>query len=126
MSTLRIIPDAGRTAYEPGEPITGRIEWSLDASTSGGWLELRLLWHTEGKGTRDGNVVETLRINAPAATGEQDFAFTLPGGPYSFAGRLISLLWGLELVSSHKGEAERVELTVAPGGKAVQLGTVEK
>ena len=124
MSTYRIQIDGGRTAFEPGQKISGRFEWSFDLPRDEAWVELRLLWHTEGKGTRDGSVVHTQRIDG-VQRGERAFEITAPAGPCSLAGTLISVLWGLELVAD-TDQGERIDLVIAPGGKAVELRALPK
>ena len=46
---------------------------------------------------------------------------TLPEGPWSFNGLLVHLVWGLELVAEPGEHVARVDLTVAPGGREIQL-----
>ncbi len=65
--------------------------------------------------------MEELRFDAPGTDGERAFSFTLPLGPYSFSGSLITLAWALELVALPSGETERVELVVAPVPAEVRL-----
>jgi hypothetical protein len=48
----------------------------------------------------------------------------LPETPYSFSGRLISLLWALELVAPPSKTVGRQELVVAPGGQEVRLDSL--
>ena len=50
---------------------------------------------------------------------------TLPAGPYSFSGRLISLIWALELVAEPGNHVARVEITLGPDGQEVVLATGE-
>lgn len=122
MSTLRIEVDGGKQV-RPGHVLTGRFAWQLDQAAPG--LELRLIWHTEGKGTRDGQVIDTLRLETPPLSGEREFSFTLPAGPYSCSGRLISIVWALELVDDDDEASERVELTLGPEGNEIQLGAAD-
>ena len=126
MSTLHIELDGGAAAAAvlPGRAVTGHIAWQLDEDRQ--WLELRLLWHTEGKGTRDGELVQTHRITSPATSGREPFSFTLPTGPYSFSGSLISVVWALELVGDDEQHAQRLELTLSPHGREIELREVEK
>ena len=87
-------------------------------------LELSLLWYTSGKGTRDAGVVQTKRIDNPGALGSDVFSFTLPGGPYSFSGKLISLIWALELTCTPGHETVRKEIVVSPTGREILLTSV--
>jgi hypothetical protein len=119
MSELRIETIDSRRTYRPGETISGKLTWRLDENPRS--LELRLFWYTEGKGDRDAATVQTHRIESPARTGADSFALDGPLGPYSFSGKLISLLWALELVVEPGGEATRLDLTIGPAGREVDL-----
>ena len=121
MDKMSIYFRGDKTAFVPGETMHGAIQWSLDTSPRA--LELSLFWYTAGKGTRDVGVVETLTIDRPGSCGSKDFAFTLPVGPYSFSGKLISLIWALELTCSEGDEMARQEITVSPTGQEIVLGS---
>lgn len=110
--TMRIEITNDRQWHLPGEEVSGRVVWSLDTPPEA--VEMRLFWHTSGKGTQDVEIVWDLRIDDPATSGERSFSFALPLGPYSFSGSLITLEWALEFVALPSGETERVRLIVAP------------
>ena len=116
---LEIALDGGRDAFRPSETVCGRVSWVLDTPPEA--VELRLFWYTEGRGDRDAGIARTLRIEAPGAHGSQDFELELPSGPYSFSGRLISLVWALELVALPAEGATRREILVGPTGVEVSL-----
>jgi hypothetical protein len=122
MNRLDIILDEEKTVYAPGEAVYGRMEWSLDQTPR--YLELSLFWYTTGKGTRDVGVIDTRRLDSPGALGRKDFSFTLPDGPYSFSGKLISLIWALELTCSPGSDISRREITVSPTGREILLGSL--
>ncbi len=109
-------------AFEPGAEVSGSISWKVEAPIQA--IELRLFWFTRGKGTEDAAVIDKMRLDQPSAAGTEKFRFKLPDAPYSFSGKLISLIWGLELVAQPSREVARVELTVAPGAREVRLDTV--
>ncbi len=119
MNTLQIQIANDRTAFEPGERIDGAISWTLDQEPRS--AELRLIWYTRGKGTQDFQVIGVARFPNPAQTARHDFSFALPGAPYSFSGKLISLIWALELIMEPHSLATRTEIIVAPGGREVVL-----
>ena len=119
MSELDIQTTDGKTAYRPGEEIAGQFAWSLDGETKA--IELRLFWYTEGKGTQDVEIVDTKRIENPQRRDETEFTFPSPGSPYSFSGRLVSVVWALELVAEPYGDSTRLELTFSPTGKEIVL-----
>jgi hypothetical protein len=122
MGKLDINLYQGKTTFVPRETVSGRVEWTLDANPR--TLELSLFWYTAGKGTRDVGVVQTMKLDAPGSYGAKDFSFALPDEPYSFSGKLISLIWALELTCSPGSDAVRRELTVAPTGREILLGSI--
>jgi hypothetical protein len=122
MDRLEIELNGGKHAFAPAEPVEGRIEWNLGANPKA--LELSLLWYTSGKGTRDVRVLDTKRIDNPGAWGSDEFQFTLPAGPYSFSGKLISLIWALELTCTPGNETVRQEIVVSPTGREILLASV--
>jgi len=117
--TMRIEIDEDRRWFLPGETISGRTVWDVDEDAEA--VELRLFWHTAGKGTEDVVIVRELRVDAPESRGERRFSFELPLGPYSFSGSLITLAWALELVALPGGELDRIDLVVAPTPVEIRL-----
>lgn len=113
----------GRTAFEPSEEVELRAAWDLARAPDS--IEVRMVWHTSGKGDRDMAVAKTVAIDSPAAIGEQRLAVILPRAPYSFSGKLISLLWGLELVALPVEESTRIEITLGPGASEVLIGAAK-
>lgn len=120
MNEVRIDLD-GDTAREPGDEVSGSVSWFLEVDPTA--VHVRLFWYTEGKGDRDLSVIEEETAEAPAVTGRLPFRFKLPPGPYSFSGKLISLVWALEAVADPMGAASRVELVVGPGGREARIDT---
>jgi hypothetical protein len=51
MNELKILLAENRTQFKPAETLTGVAGWRL--STAPQSAELRLFWHTRGKGTED-------------------------------------------------------------------------
>ena len=111
--------DGGRTAFAPGDAVRGTVEWALEATPDR--VEVRLLWHTEGRGTRDVGVAERLALAAHGAVGSGTFSFRAPRAPWSCSGRLVSIAWAVEAVADPAGDVAREPLVVAPGGREVQL-----
>ncbi|MBP7633626.1 hypothetical protein KBA41_05625 [Candidatus Ozemobacteraceae bacterium] len=109
------------TGLKPGEELRGRAVWNLAAAPQK--LEIRLFWYTRGRGTRDVGVVECQTIARPGITGEEAFTFHLPDGPYSFSGKLISVIWAVELVADEETVGERAEFILAPDRREILLGT---
>ena len=122
---MKISLERAIAEYRPGEPIRGRIEWSPE-ETSIQSLDVRLIWYTRGKGTRDVEVIAQQSLPAATANGQQPFQFTAPRGPFSFSGKLISLVWAIEAIAKPGRDAERIDLEIAPEGKEILLSTLDK
>ena len=121
---LALTVDDGQTAFEPGARLAGVAAWSAPAAPRG--IELRLSWAMNGRGGRDFKIAETIPLPAPAAAERRPFILTLPEGPYSFRGRLVTLVWTLELVASPGEEKAHVDLVVAPGRETIDLRATDR
>lgn len=108
MIALRL--DREPASYRPQEAVTGIVTGGAAG------LEVRLFWYTEGKGTQDLEIVATQRLDAGGR-----FRLDLPAAPYSFSGKLISLIWAVEVAGEASG-APRAELLVSPDGAEILLG----
>jgi hypothetical protein len=117
MSTLRL--EIAGDRFRPGERVAGGAAWDLASPPKA--VEVRLFWRTEGKGTVDVEVVDRVRFDGPAARQAEKFEFNLPPSPYSFSGKLISLLWGVELVVQPDGPSERASFTLSPTGGEILI-----
>jgi hypothetical protein len=112
------------TTFEPGAQLAGTVRWELDDEPES--VELRLVWNTAGKGDRDLHVVDTVVFDRPRRRESREVNLTLPAQPYSFSGKLISLIWALELIAFPSNASWRREITIAPGGEEIQLPAVGK
>src|SRR5882762_9547709 len=119
MTELEITTRLDKTNFLPGEELAGEITWQTDSTP--GRVELRLFWHTQGKGTRDVEVVETMSFDNAGRQDRRSFQFQLPDSPYSFSGKLISVVWALELVLGSTGETERLEIVISPTRSEIAL-----
>ena len=106
-----------RHAFEPGEEIEVGVGWKLRESAKS--IELRVVWNTSGKGTQDVEVAHREVFEFPSAEDRRRATLTLPREPYSFSGRLVSVMWALELVALPSGVSTRQEIVIAPGGQEV-------
>jgi len=116
---LHILLDDNRKTFQPGEAITGQIRWMRDDAPR--HAELRLCWNTRGKGTTDSDVAVSLPLPNLRPRESQSFTLRAPEQPYSFSGKLISLVWALEFVLDDEDSLERIELVIAPGGREIEL-----
>ena len=96
MDTLTLSLTQKPQELVPGQEIDGRVGWQLDDAPKR--ASLRLFWYTEGRGNQDVGIVEEEEFARVRASHDEEFRFTLPGSPYSFSGKLISLRWAIELV----------------------------
>ncbi len=119
MGELRIELEGGRTWARPGSEVSGRVHWEIPEPL--GELEIRLLWYTEGRGSRDVGVVERRVFETSAASGEVAFRLPVPEGPYSFQGRLVTLRWAVEAEALPGGPVAQESLVVAPTPVPVDL-----
>jgi hypothetical protein len=124
MSQLRLGFREDRRNYRPGEELVGAAGWELSKPPTA--VEARLIWFTRGKGTGDVGVVETVRLEQCQAAGARPFRFQLPPQPWSFSGKLISLVWAVELVALPSQESTRLEFVLGPEGKEVVLPTAAR
>ena len=116
-ATLKL--DEDRRHYEPGAKLSGVVSWEL--AHAPGNAEVRLYWQMGGKATREVTVVDRRTLAAPAARDQRAFDFHLPALPHSFAGQLLSLTWGVELVLKPGALTCDQAIVVAPEGKAIAL-----
>jgi len=119
MAELRIATHDNRTTYRPGETISGAAACKLDGPPSS--VEVRLFWRTVGRGAQDVAVVDTVTFEQPEAEEARSFMFLAPAEPVSFSGRLITLVWSLELVVSPGKECARLDLMISPTGHQIIL-----
>lgn len=117
--TLRLGLRENRTAFKPGDEIAGAAIWECDTAPK--LAEVRLCWYTRGKGSEDTETVEKTTFDAPAAGDTRTFSFRAPSAPYSFSGKLISLIWAVELVIEPGNESERVDIVIAPEAREIEL-----
>jgi hypothetical protein len=119
MASLSIqLPD-DREAFAPGEILEGNAAWQLDQPPKK--IFLRLFWFTRGKGTEDIEVISEIVFEHPLTAESRSFKITLPRSPYSFSGKLVSLIWALELVASDNETATIKEIIISPFGYEIDL-----
>lgn len=120
---IEIATQGRRFVFAPGEVLEGSTAWELEAPPRA--VSVALLWYTEGRGDQDVGVVATQDFEAPGQRDRRDFAFTIPRGPLSFSGTLISLAWALEVVAEPEGSepapSQRIEILVSSTGEEIRL-----
>jgi len=118
MNSLRLDLDYDR--YHPGSDALVSVSWDFDDTPEA--LELRLTWNTSGKGTQDLTLIRTETIRPGSARGSSQFTIRLPWGPYSFSGKLISIIWAFELVAFPGPKSVRKEFIMGPHASEVLVG----
>ena len=108
-----------KTEFRPGENLQGTLRRNLSENPES--VEISLFWRTEGKGTQDVGVIETKKFDNPGSLAQKEFSFKIPTEPYSFSGRLISIVWALEACAYPDEQTTRQEITISPTGKEVVL-----
>jgi hypothetical protein len=119
MGPLSINLNENRKSFAPGEMLEGEAAWQLNQAPAK--VYLRLFWFTRGKGTEDIEVISETVFEYPLAAESRPFKMSLPQSPYSFSGRLVSLVWALELVISDNDTAISQEIVVSPFGDEIDL-----
>ncbi len=117
MSLLELQIDPSQKNVSPGQNLEGQASWVCEEPPKK--ATIRLIWYTEGKGTEDVGVAGEAEFENPQVSDQQRFSFTLPVGPYSFSGIMISLIWAVELVVDKN--CTREVITVSPSGEEIRL-----
>jgi hypothetical protein len=108
----------GDRLYFPEETISGQATW--DPKYEHKKAEIRLFWYTQGKGDVDIQIIDKIEIPNPSE-GKAFFKFNLPKEPYSFSGKLISLIWAIELVFFPSKESFKADFAMSPSGQEIDL-----
>ena len=116
---LRISLDGSKKNFRPAETVSGSASWQLSEKAEA--IEIHLCFYTQGKGTSDVHIIDTMRIDSAPENGSQKFSWQLPHSPYSFSGKLISLIWAVEIVVLPSAEAESISFEMSPDGAEINL-----
>lgn len=111
----------GARGYLPGATVSGIYEIVPQSNIRCRKAEIRLEWYTEGKGDRDGEVIDSREIAAgDLMAGKRigdAFVFQLPSQPWSYAGYFITVVWAITVkidVPMGKDIIRSVRLIMAP------------
>ena len=110
MAEMRIETRGNQKAFSAGETVEGSVTWRTDRVTS---ASIRLCWRTEGKGTQDVGLHAETVFDAPRDMDQRSFKFVLPKGPLSYDGKLIAIIWGLELKVLPGKQIENLDIVVS-------------
>ncbi|SRR5258706_16121062 len=103
--TLAITLRNSDVRFKPNGRVEGLLSW--DPASAPAWLEVRLVWHTEGKGTREVMVVGRVPLTDVRVGNQRTFSFTLPDMPYTYHGRILSILWSIDVFGPARGIVRR-------------------
>lgn len=118
-SSYEIRFDLPEQNFEPGEKLKGNVVWNLDKPPKS--IILNVGWYTEGRGTEDSCIEYEQQWDTESLTGSETFSLVLPPAPYSFAGKLIELIWYLSAEVKKGNWHTRANIVVAPGKTPVKL-----
>ncbi len=119
MNTLTVEINNPVKNFKPGDRVSGAALWQCESPEE--VIEVNLIFYTTGKGTPDSEIVEVLRVDSPSLTGRVEFDWVLPGSPYSFTGKLITLKWAVEVVALSSGDTARTDFDLTPDGREIVL-----
>lgn len=95
------IDSFGMPLYRPGSPISGSVTVYPNTAVNARKLEIRLAWHTEGRGSRTGKSIESIEPHQgelqEGLPQTFSFNFTLPNEPWSYEGKYITVVWAIEV-----------------------------
>lgn len=106
--------------HQPFQTISGRVirnDHPMDKD-----LELRIFWFTRGRGDEEASIQHQSTISAGQSL--TPFSWKLPAAPYSFAGRLITLAWAVEVVNHKEQSLELVPFLLSPTGEEIELEVI--
>ncbi len=111
--------DKETRGFQPGEVIRGQIDCGGETNATS--VEIRLLWTTSGKGTRDTMIVEELVKSVEPGTRRIAFELVAPRRPYSFSGKLVTLDWEIEATLLPSRNTSSVQVMIGPDAHEVRL-----
>jgi hypothetical protein len=122
--TIELDRPGGR--YRAGEIVSGAVLFTNIGESVRG-VDLKLRWFTSGKGNTDHDDVRTERLPIVALGGRARarFALSLPPGPVSYAGPIITVAWELVVsvdVAWARDPVERVPIEVVAGEAQADAG----
>ena len=125
MDKIEVRFDCRPEEVRPGANVSVTVSWQVsELSRKQKKVEVFLCWETSGRGTTDKETVESIEVEvAERLYGSEKVEFTMPVGPRSFEGRLISLQWELQ---AWLGDlSDKVHFVLSEDGNVVNLPTAE-
>ncbi len=115
--------DGNGRVYRPGETLSGEYAFDGLPDNPAKFLEVSIVWFTEGKGEEDLAVHEFWRTNLEEGNAAElfrprHFSTTLPNSPLSYDGRIVKIHWCVRIRAFFHGGKEVF------GQKLFRLGDV--
>lgn len=115
---IEIILDGGKKHFSPFDTIEGKIVFNLVKPCEN--IEIDLAWTTVGKGTTDSCSVDSSGVSTMGKiSGEGRFRLAVPAGPYSFSGKLVSIVWLVSCGAESDLDIAETEIVISPTGREV-------
>lgn len=115
---LEIVLKDNKKRFRPFDVIEGKIKYDLSKSSKE--ITVDLVWTTMGKGTTDNYRADTSVISTMGNNrGEGHFRLNAPAGPYSFSGKLVSIIWMISCGTENDKEIAEKEIVISPVGREV-------
>lgn len=92
---------SGLPSFAPGDTVSGYATITTTETITYKRLIVRVKWRTEGRGDTDESVWTTIDESegtlTPGIIKNIPFSAVLPSEPWSFSGRYIAIVWGIEV-----------------------------
>ncbi len=116
--SVRIELDGTRREFAPGDRLGGRVSVSAPSEWEADYVDVALVWQTEGRGDEDRKAVQVEKLLEKGATAqprfEGRFSFRIPSMPWTYDGVRMKIRWVVGVYAKPKGEGEAVsEVRVA-------------
>lgn len=110
---------SGKRAFLPFDVIEANVCWN---NVEADEINVELVWSTKGKGTVDEYTACVIPIALSGRrSGNEKVKIKAPIGPYSFSGKLISLIWYVVARAKDDADYAEIEIVIAPEGKEIEL-----
>ncbi len=118
--TIEIILDGNKKQFRPFDVIEGKIIYNLVKPCA--TIQVDLAWTTIGKGTTDSCAVDSTGVSTMGKiSGDGRFRLAVPAGPYSFSGKLVSIVWLVSCGAESDLDIAETEITISPSGKELVI-----
>lgn len=98
---IRLKGAARTQVFHPGDTVSGVVEIQPDDVMTYNKIEIKVGWHTEGKGDRDGRLLHEIELPKgelnPQYPLVEPFDIVMPDSPWTFYGHYINIIWAIEV-----------------------------